>query len=258
MSTDHNPGNPYEYYEPIPYKEIASRLAQGRFSLEDYVDSTSITTFVLILLVLCILLNAMGIYADFRQVGVIENIRAGVYETEEAQQAAAEAVDELAGLVAVAQIGVTLLLGVVFLFWTHRVCKNAHCLSLSPLKITPGWAVGWYFIPFANLWMPYTALNEAYVTSRNVDYSRPRIETAPLIFLWWIVHLIFVVISQISFQVSRSLTRHSGIDEWLTAKWLTIVAEGVSIPLNILTIVVVLVFVKCQREGFERRNNDYR
>ena len=256
MSTNNN--NPYEYYESIPYKETGPRPGEGLYSLNDYINPASITTFILILLVLNVLLDALGVYADLQQAFVIQNIQAGAYETEEAQQAAAEAVDTMAELVALPQTIATFALGIVFLVWTYRVCKNAHCLSLNRLANTPGWAVGWYFVPIANLWKPYYALSEAYIESHNSNYSHPRAGEAPLLLLWWGVHIITVIVGQISFRLNMSLNDHSTIDQLLTAKWAIIGTEGLSIPLNILTLIIVLHFAKFQREGFERRSNDYR
>ena len=44
--------------------------------------------------------------------------------------------------------------GFVSLFWIWGAARNA--LALKPgLPITPGRAVGWFFIPFANLYKPY-------------------------------------------------------------------------------------------------------
>src|SRR5439155_11350703 len=40
-----------------------------------------------------------------------------------------------------------------WLFWQHRVTRNVWARG-HPIKTSPGWAVGWWFIPIANLWMP--------------------------------------------------------------------------------------------------------
>ena len=51
---------------------------------------------------------------------------------------------------------------IVFAMFTHRSCHNAHALGARGMEFTPGWAVGWYFIPFLNLFKPYQAVQEMY------------------------------------------------------------------------------------------------
>jgi heme/copper-type cytochrome/quinol oxidase subunit 2 len=49
---------------------------------------------------------------------------------------------------------------VVFLIWQNRAAKNTLALNTNSLSISPGWAVGWWFIPFASLVMPFLSINE--------------------------------------------------------------------------------------------------
>jgi hypothetical protein len=56
---------------------------------------------------------------------------------------------------------------VMFCVWTYRMNANIHALGAANLRFTPGWAVGWYFIPIANLWKPYQVMNEIWRASRN-------------------------------------------------------------------------------------------
>jgi hypothetical protein len=87
----------------------------------------------------------------------------------------------LAGLAAVVS-------GIVFLRWTYVVASNAHAL-VSHMDVTPGWAVGWYFIPIANLWKPYTSLKEIW------EATGPR--EGSLVGAWWTLHIAAVVCERI-------------------------------------------------------------
>lgn len=78
--------------------------------------------------------------------------------------------------------------GIGLLFWLYRVCKNARILSSQTLETTPGWAVGWYFIPFANLWKPYGVMREIYKASRN-PLSWRQSGQASIVGLWWAINL---------------------------------------------------------------------
>ncbi len=46
----------------------------------------------------------------------------------------------------------------MFLMWLFRTYKNLEPLGSENIRFTPGWSVGWWFIPFANLVMPFKAV----------------------------------------------------------------------------------------------------
>lgn len=102
---------------------------------------------------------------------------------------------------AMAVLGVAMIVGlicsvIVFSMWTHRVVANAHAFGGAWSVITPGWAVGWYFIPFANLVKPYHALKEAWQSTHNS-------ETVPAVMpTWWALWIITNILSNISFRLA--------------------------------------------------------
>lgn len=77
-----------------------------------------------------------------------------------------------------------LIAAVVFVaMWTHRANKNLRDHGAN-LEYTPGWAVGWYFIPFANLVKPFYAAREIWNTSIHGAEVRAD-ESDPLLTRWW-------------------------------------------------------------------------
>src|SRR5262245_49813196 len=57
-------------------------------------------------------------------------------------------------------------LAVVFCCWEYRAYANLSAIDPSFVgRVTPGWAVGWWFIPFVQLVMPYFVMKELYQTS---------------------------------------------------------------------------------------------
>ena len=46
---------------------------------------------------------------------------------------------------------------ITWLVWQHRVTANVWARG-HPVATRPGWAVGWWFIPVVDLWMPAVAL----------------------------------------------------------------------------------------------------
>src|SRR5829696_9110674 len=57
-------------------------------------------------------------------------------------------------LLALANVAAFLGAVVFFLIWLFRVHKNLDALAASNREFTPGWAVAWWFIPFAKLVKP--------------------------------------------------------------------------------------------------------
>ncbi len=60
---------------------------------------------------------------------------------------------------------VLVITAILVLMWTHRANFNAHQLGVADMRFTPGWAVGWYFIPIAWFWKPYQVMREIWQAS---------------------------------------------------------------------------------------------
>ena len=83
------------------------------------------------------------------------------------------------------QVFVMILSWIFVGMWIHRSHANLFLADLPALEFTPGWAVGWYFIPIANLFKPFQAMRELWYASHGAvaDYEQP----APtLLWVWWL------------------------------------------------------------------------
>ena len=60
----------------------------------------------------------------------------------------------------------------VWLIWQYQATANLWARGYPDLKIRPGWAVGWWFIPFASLAMPCVAMLE--LDRRSTPDGGPR------------------------------------------------------------------------------------
>jgi len=49
---------------------------------------------------------------------------------------------------------------VFFCIWIYNANEIAGSISQTKMQFTPGWAVGWFFIPLMNLVMPYRVMTE--------------------------------------------------------------------------------------------------
>jgi hypothetical protein len=72
--------------------------------------------------------------------------------------------------------------GFLILKWIYRISRNAHAAAQG-LRISPPWAVGWYFVPFAAFWKPFQAMREAWQV--GVDRSGWQAVPVPGLLRWW-------------------------------------------------------------------------
>ena len=84
---------------------------------------------------------------------------------------------------------VLLTCALMFCLWTYRVARNAVALG-GHLSISPGSAVGYYFIPIINWWMPYTALSQVWDASDPDPRAERCRRSHWLLLAWWLAWLV--------------------------------------------------------------------
>ena len=67
--------------------------------------------------------------------------------------------------------------------FTYRAQKNLFTIGSPHAKMAPGWTVGWYFIPFANFWMPVMGMSQIYRGSQAAVGDKAGAGT--LLAVWW-------------------------------------------------------------------------
>lgn len=80
-------------------------------------------------------------------------------------------------------LGAQLVTGVLSLVWIHRVSRNANRLA-GGLPISPGGAVGWYFVPVGAFWKPFEAVEQAWKAS-SAPLAWRAVRTPSLLRWWW-------------------------------------------------------------------------
>jgi hypothetical protein len=85
--------------------------------------------------------------------------------------------------------------------WIYRTNANAHAFS-DGLAITPGWAVGWFFVPIANLVKPYEGVKEVWDVSHELAGRYDEVGS-PLLGLWWGLWIATNIGSGVSAQLGR-------------------------------------------------------
>lgn len=73
---------------------------------------------------------------------------------------------------------------VLVAFWIYRAHANMHEAGIEELEFTPGWVIGWYFVPIANLFKPFQAMRELWNTSVGLSDQYGG-ETPFQLKIWW-------------------------------------------------------------------------
>ena len=130
-------------------------------------------------------LLAIGVFA--LQIDILLRMGAGGTWTE----AEAETIDQWIMLVVGIDALVLLVGAVAFLVWLYRVRSNLPALGATDLRWSPGWAIGWWFVPFANLYFPFKVVKEVWQASGADDdpVARPDAETPEVLLWWWGLYL---------------------------------------------------------------------
>jgi len=71
-------------------------------------------------------------------------------------------------------------------FWIYQAHRIMWVRSDENMEISPGWSIGWYAVPIANLFKPFQAMRELYRMSRQEDDP----DAPPLLWAWWIPWLL--------------------------------------------------------------------
>ena len=91
---------------------------------------------------------------------------------------------------------------ILFLIWEYRAFKNLAALKAKYTEFSPGWAVGWWFIPLANLVKPFQAVRELWNESdpefdEEMDFLHVAGGTPKIVGFWWAAFLLSGIIGSL-------------------------------------------------------------
>ena len=154
--------------------------------------------------------------------------------------------DRITRVVGAAQFLVFLITGVVILRWIYRARECVDALDATGMHLTPGWSIGWYFVPIANLWKPFQALNEIWKPS-----SEPRSwsaqPTPALLRWWWGFWLLASALGQAVYRLSGYAKT---LEEFQTLSLVSIASSVTDILLSITLMAIVVRIDNMQRRHF--------
>ena len=114
------------------------------------------------------------------------------------------------GLGALIIVGLVLELAlmVVVLLGFYRYASNVASAGISKPHCSPGWTVGWFFIPVAGFWMPYVALSfqiRASLHGRSWESYTPPAALLIWFVLFWLVNLGGMMLGELSIDAKDDI-----------------------------------------------------
>jgi hypothetical protein len=182
----------------------------------DLESHASLTRTLRVLLTLGIWVNAIAVLADVFAVYSYMTVPAGLDV-----KTVLLPTDFLTGATGVIQAILAIVSGIAFLVWTYRTNKGLRAWSAEPMKFTPGWSVGWYFIPIANLFKPYQVMKEIWSVSHTGEERDDAIVVS-----WWTLWVVSNFVGRFAFRLIL------GADDartYAASAWVYIFSDGIDV-----------------------------
>jgi len=148
---------------------------------------------------------------------------------------AAEANDSRQALIGLVYLGVYLATAIIFAMWIYRANLNSRGFGATGMRFTPGWSVGYFFIPILNLFRPFQAMKEIWKVSGNPR----RWEAEPaggILTVWWTLWILSNLLGQAVLRMSMAADTAEKLQ---IATSFSIFATLMDIPLSIVAIKMV-------------------
>lgn len=189
-----------------------------------YRDLSRLTRVLHICLAIVALVSLASAWSSWMEFDLFRRVGGGGSVTQDELLAS----DRRQGIMGAAWLLAFPVASVAFLQWTYWGTRNAHALGMSRPTFSPAWAVGWYFVPIANLWKPYQALRDAFQGS-HPEHQRWRFAPRPWFMpVWWALWLISTTAGNASFRVWM---RTDTLDGAILSSGLDVFSSLVDVPL---------------------------
>jgi Domain of unknown function (DUF4328) len=160
----------------------------------------------------------------------------------------------LIGLISLVKFPVYFFAVVTFLMWLYRGYTNLPALRSDDMEFSPGWAVGWWFIPFANLVKPFQAVRNLWSESDpdidpNAGFSLHVQAGAPgYMAFWWAAWLL----SNFAANAAGRILDPEKPTEMAIGAYVYMIAGGLTFVAAALAIKVILDITNRQEERYRK------
>ncbi|MBY8824078.1 DUF4328 domain-containing protein [Sphingomonas colocasiae] len=127
--------------------------------------------------------------------------------------------------------------GIAVLTWIYSASRRAHLVGALEMTVTPGWAVAWYFVPIANLFMPFRAMREIDEASASaLPGEDDRLGGEGMLLGWWGSWLAMNMTAWVSFRLSMNGVT---VDDLRTAALFDLISFLLTIPACLLLAAII-------------------
>jgi hypothetical protein len=165
----------------------------------------------------------------------------GSMETDPERYSAREvdATDAIYAVSGISQFVLYAAIGVCFLVWFWRARSNAAAFVPDGHRMAPGWAIGAWFIPVANLWLPCRVALDIWRAGAAADPATGRPVRVPVasVHLWWWVWTVSALVGRVAGSLNIGAETP---DEGMLAIRLLMAADA----LDIVAAVFAILFVR--------------
>jgi uncharacterized protein DUF4328 len=141
---------------------------------------------------------------------------------------------------------------IVYLMWIHRAYRNLPALGANRLQHTPGWAVGWFFVPIACLVKPYQVAAEIWRNSDPQAIGAPRASSVAPVAFWWAAWLATIVAVRIASVVYDLAPERRTVSALMDATMAFLAISVITIIAALLAILVIHSIDKNQDARFAK------
>jgi hypothetical protein len=101
-------------------------------------------------------------------------------------------------VISVINILLLLVSTIFFLMWVYRAYENLYKIRSGNMHNTPGWAVGFWFVPIVSFYKPYEIMKDIWVKTQEhslPDEQSGNIKKPYLVGIWWAMNLLNIIAS---------------------------------------------------------------
>ncbi|KAF0647477.1 MULTISPECIES: DUF4328 domain-containing protein [Streptomyces] len=185
-----------------------------------------------VLLALVAVLDAVAVYAALNSRAVIGALADDTGDHADAVEKAQRA-DTLMTVSSSLSLTALLATAVVFVVWFHRARVNADVLGPAEQRRGRGWAIGSWFIPIANLWIPRQVAGDIWDASEPGGHRTSR----AVLNTWWALWVSAALLGRVAARMWDRAEEIESIRQGAAA----LAATGV---VDLASAVAALVFVR--------------
>lgn len=155
----------------------------------------------------------------------------------------------------VAHVVFVVLSFIPFFMWLYRAYYNFEAIKLRGLATTSGWAVGYWFIPFANLYYMPTVLNEIWRVTNHLYQGNDNKKTVeyiggtPLGAIWMACRILATIMSYMGLV---RLNPTNIMDKLNSAVYIEVISNLLTLTSGIIIFTIVWQVSKKQNSIYDQ------